>query len=365
MNDKSLKYTRVRGTVKTTEDNQDVHNSIKALEKDGFVMFRNFFSEAAAAQAYSEINSFYQKDLEARRQQNIETSHWQGPAGYTILTEPTHLMIDVYTKSPALDLMFEKFLTDPQTKPALEMLTGPHIKLRGYNVRRMTGSYNPPPAHEWHRDSLGEIGFGILLTDVEPEENGATSFVPGSHLFPYCPRWNNLFYVPTHFASWLVERAPINRILGKKVLQNHTGAHGKRGDAYIFINDTWHGRQPNLHGKEAMVVLIGAYPTDYNFPDKVTPPSAEILAKLPPNVAAAASTKLSKNTMNDTILRRMIRRRESVGLFTLWRGAQLERRLIGLISNLIGFDTHFIMHPYHATVYRLKKFYRQLFPKTK
>jgi putative 2OG-Fe(II) oxygenase len=316
-----------------TDETENLNQTVQTLERDGFVMFKNFFDSALAESAHKQMESLYSKDLQARREQGIKEARWNGPSGVSVLTEPTHLMIDAYTKSPALDQMFEKFLTDPKTKPVIEKLAGPHIKLRGYNVRRMTGAFDPPPSHEWHRDSTGEFGFGILLTDVEPGENGATAFVPGSHLFPYCPRWNNLFYTPPKVLPSLVKKAIFNKLLGKKVLKNHTGASGKKGDAYIFINDSWHGRQPNLHGKESMVVLIGAYPTDYEFPDKVTPPPAEILAKLPPNLAAVASCKLPVNEMSDTILRRMVQNRQPIGFLTLWRAARLERRLVVFLSD--------------------------------
>lgn len=302
------------------------------LEKDGFVFLRQLFSPEQAEKAHQEIESCYQKDLQAREQQKTKTSHWEGPCGHSVLTRPSHLLIDAYAKSPTLDEMFEKFLTSPETQPLIERLAGKNIKLRGYNIRRMTGAYDPPPAHEWHRDSLGEFGFGILLTDIEPDTNAATSFVPGSHLFPYCPRWNNLFYIPETVMPFLSRFAFFNNLLAKKALKGHTAAFGKKGDAYIFINDTWHGRQPNLNGKESMVVLIGAFPTEYNFPDKVVPPPSEVLDRLPPKLKEVASCKLPPNNVEDTILRRIIKKRQSTGMMTLWRFAQIERKIINAIS---------------------------------
>jgi putative 2OG-Fe(II) oxygenase len=309
-----------------------VDQKAKHLETEGFVTFENLFSSELATKAHDEINKWYQEDLQHRKAQNIEIEHWAGPVGHYVLTQPTHLMIDGYTKSPTLDLMFEHFLTSELTQPVIEKLAGKNIKLRGYNIRKMTGAYNPAPAHEWHRDSLGEFGFGILLTDIDPDENAATSFVPGSHLFPYCPRWNNLFYQPRWILSFFYKHNFFNRLLGKKVLKNATGAFGKKGDAYIFINDTWHGRQPNLHGKEGMVVLIGAFPTEYNFPDKVTPTPEKVLKLLPPNLRNVASCQLPPNEPTDTILVRTIRNRSQIGLFTLWRAAQIERKLANIIS---------------------------------
>lgn len=328
-----------------------IEENAAQLEANGFVMLKGLFSSSEAQQAHQELETCYQKDLQARAEQKNKSSHWKGPCGHTVLTHPSHLLIDVYTQSPTLDQMFEKFLTHPETQPLLEKLAGKNIKLRGYNVRRMTGKFDPPPAHEWHRDSLGEFGFGILLTDIAPDTNAATSFVPGSHLFPYCPRWNNLFYIPETVLPWLTRFSFFNKRLSRQVLQGHTGAYGKKGDAYIFINDTWHGRQPNLHGQETMVVLIGAFPTDYEFPDQVIPPPADILNQLPPAVRGIASTQLPRNEYADTILRRTIANRKKTGMATLWRAAQIERKII----NVLSLPYAFFNRIYLATKYRLSK----------
>ena len=66
----------------------------------------------------------------------------------------------------------------------------------------VTGSYDPGPMpslpkevtlpHDWHRDSPGEFGIGIFLSDVPDGGNGGTALMRGSHLFPYCPRWQAL-----------------------------------------------------------------------------------------------------------------------------------------------------------------------------
>ena len=310
----------------------ELAKNISKLEADGFVMLKNFFNANDAQKAHDELNHWYNLDTKYRAENNVDVEMFNSPAGTFVLTKPSHLMIDAYGKSPTLDSMFEKFLSDKSTQPLIEALAGKNIKLRGYNIRKMTGAYNPPPAHEWHRDSLGEFGFGILLTDVGPDENAATSFVPGSHLYPYCPRWNNLFYQPRWILPFFYKNNFFSKLLGKHFLKNATGAFGKKGDAYIFINDTWHGRQPNLHGHQSMVVLIGAFPTDYVFPDKVTPPSKDILNQLPPHLKAVASCELPPNNPTDTILRRTIANRLEIGVFTIWRAAQIERKIANIVS---------------------------------
>ena len=111
-------------------------------------------------------------------------------------------MIDAYGKSPALDKIVDLILTDPTSSAVLRKMVGANVKFRGYNIRLMTGNYDPGPRpslpteltlpHDWHRDSPGEFGIGIFLSDVPAGGNGGTALMRGSHMFPYCPRWNTL-----------------------------------------------------------------------------------------------------------------------------------------------------------------------------
>ena len=302
------------------------------LEKNGFVTIKKIIDPLLAERAHREIEAWYARDLADRSARGTETHNHIGPAGLTVLTAPSHLMIDAYLKSPALDQIFETILTHPMSAKVIENLAGKNIKLRGYNIRRMTGAYDPAPAHEFHRDSYGEFGFSILLTDVGPGTDAATSFVRGSHLYPYCPRWNCLFPMIYRGLGIFLRLNIFNHILRRSIADRETSGYGERGDFTIFINDVWHGREPNSNGKQSMVVLIGAFPTEVPFPDKVVPPSPEILAQLPPHLRSAASCQLPPNTSKDTILYRMHRDRLPIGTMSLWRFAQVERKLADALS---------------------------------
>jgi hypothetical protein len=308
---------------------------IEALRRDGFAMLPGFFDDGAAAKAHAELEAWYARDLEERRQAGYTDPHFKGSTGHTVLTRPTHLMIDAYTKSPTLDAMFETALTDATAGAVLKALTGGRIKLRGYNVRRMTGAHNPYPAHEWHRDSLGEIGFGILLTDVEPEENGATAFIRGSTKFPYDPRAKAMLTSGYEGLAPLRWIAPCNHLLRNQVEKQATGGAGKRGDFYFCINDVWHGRQPNLHGRESMIVLIGAFPTEYPFPDDVRMPPEEIVRQLPPALATAVRHDQPGNDPQATILKEMVANRPAEERFSLFHLARLERAAADAISSRV------------------------------
>jgi putative 2OG-Fe(II) oxygenase len=317
--------------------NENPQALARALEEDGFVFFRDFFPEALVDRAKEEIESLYREDLAERARQEVDAPHFKAERWNSILTKPSHLMLDIYGKSPAFDAMTEHFLTHPVSAKVLQALAGENIKFRGYNVRRMTGAYDPSPVpgdpssipHEWHTDSPGEFCIAFLLTDVPGSDNSATALLPGSHTLPYCPRWNCLFSLNgTYTGSSLAIRYNLfNKQLGKKMFRKATGAYGKRGDAYIFINDIWHGRQPNLHAQQAMISMIGAFPTDFPYPDAVPPPSDAVLASLPPNVRAAAGQTLPANKSPNGILHRLSHKERKPPFLSLLHLAQLERKL--------------------------------------
>lgn len=309
--------------------------AVASVRRDGFVHFPGLFPAELAARAHDEILAWYQRDREERVRLGVSEPRHEGVAGVTILTRPTHLMLDVYGRSPALDSMFETLLGDPGFGHVLRNVAGERIKLRGFNVRLMTGEWDPPPAHEWHRDSPGEIGLGILLTDVEPGVAGATALVPGSHEFPYDPRQKTLFPGPYAGLRQLAHFNPFARLLARSVLGPATGAAGSRGDAYFFVNDTWHGRQPNLRGACSMVVLIGAFPTEFPYPDEVPLPTAEVRAALPPRVAEALRQDQLPNADRTSYLHQLLAERARRPEPLLFRLARYERAFADVVSSAV------------------------------
>jgi hypothetical protein len=274
----------------------DARELSDTLRADGFVFFRDFLPVEEVDDARREIEALFVRDLEERAAQGVVEPHYDSSSGHSVLTRPTHLLLDLYGKSPALDRLFERILTDPASSAVLSDLAGGAIKLRGYNCTRLTGEHDPRPTdgpaanpHEWHRDSFGEFGFGIFLTDFAEPDQGTTSLMRGSHVYPYCPRWNCLFGPPYHNGDPVfLSFNPFSRLLARTLRRRMTGAYGRRGDFYIFINDTWHGREPNTRGHKGLRVLIGAFPCDIEYPDPVTPMQSDVLVKLPPAVREVA-----------------------------------------------------------------------------
>jgi hypothetical protein len=320
---------------------------VERLQRDGFVFFRDFFPPELADRARTELLRWYALDQEDRTRRQITHTVHHGPAGETHRTASTHLLIDAYAKSPALDQMVDRILTDPASAHVLERMAGKHIKFRGYNIRLMTGKYDPahsyPPycaiPHEWHRDSCGEIGIGLFLTDVPEGGNGGTALLPGSHVYPYCPRWHALlsktYYVGLvrlRGVENLARFTLFNRLLAKRLMKNAREATGVRGDFFFFYNDTWHGRWTNLHGRQSMIVLLGAFPTEFPFPDKVTPPPADVLARLPESIQRCATAEQPNNTSTDTILHWMLANRRRLWPPDLFLLAHLERRFIDAVN---------------------------------
>jgi Phytanoyl-CoA dioxygenase (PhyH) len=319
------------------------------LEGKGFYLFRDFLDRDLVEKARLEIVEWLETDLHERRMSgSIEAWH-TGSAGTSILTNPTHILLNAYAKSPALDQLVEKILTDSFTEGVLKKLAGDHIKFRGYNAQRMTGAPDPRPSvgvaanpHEWHRDSPGEFGIALFLEDVPGPNNGATSLVPGSHYYPYCPRWNCLFGPPYQTKkgklglSWFLRFNVANRLLGRRVVKNATGAYGKQGDLYFFINDVWHGREPNTHGRSGLKIMIGAFAADDPFPDTVVPPDEATLAKLPPRVRRSAGQQYPTcSSGNDSILKRLRVRQSQTSPTLIFSLARLERRFADAVSSIV------------------------------
>ncbi|MGC3966256.1 MAG: phytanoyl-CoA dioxygenase family protein [Pirellulales bacterium] len=255
-------------------------------------------------------------------------------------------VVDIYGYSPALEAMVERVLTDPVASAVLEKAVGKHFKIRGYNLRRMDGSLDPltdgPQAvpHVWHRDWRGEFGISILLSDVPEPNNSGTCFVPGSHLWPYCPRdntvlstWNVLRTNKLRLLSKLMHKLSLftNR-LARRRMTDVVESTGEAGDVFYFFNDTWHGRNPNLHGRQTTVLFLGLFPTEFPFPDDVKLPPAEVLATLPPRFRQAVRHDQPVNQGRDSLAHWVLDNQQPVRWFDLFHLVRLERRLFDVLA---------------------------------
>jgi hypothetical protein len=321
---------------------------LKNLERDGYVAVRGFLDKGLVARARADISALYVLDRQERQQRNDDGPLFTHGTTTSVLTEPSHLLLGLPGKSAALDECYERIFTDPGTSALLCGIAGRNLKLRDVNCRLMTGTrdegdfLNPP--HEWHRDSPGEFCIAVFLEAAEEGANAATAILPGSHRFPWCPRWNALFGEPFYVnrqggrgIAKLTRMNPFSRLFHKIFMRDRTGIVGQPGDFYIFLNDTWHGRTPNLHGGRTMIVMAGAFPTEFAFPDDPATFSKGALDRLPPRYRQYASRELPANPDRNSYIHRMLRERRRDHPASLFWWVRKEHDLIARLS--VGLTT--------------------------
>lgn len=208
----------------------------------------------------------------------------------------------------------------------LKFIGGENLKLRGYNSRRMNGPLNYS-AMEWHRDNVGEFTIGIVLSEAEDSNDSATCYIPGSHLYPYCPFTSAQFAMPVPIPERPLWERFFSSRLERKTTAQARDAIGKPGDIYIFLGDLWHGRRPNHVGNNDVVFFIGLFPSEIPFPShaKVDIPPDEVLAKLPLSLRKVVDFRNTPANQNkDSYYYQMQKEKISYGFFSLWNFARLE-----------------------------------------
>lgn len=314
----------------------------EVLLQNGYIVLSNILDIDTVEKARIELDQWFQEDLDSRQENNVIEAHYpDGPFGHTILTEPAHLALNVYTKSHNFDSLIEKVFSSEEVKNVIEAWSGPNYKVSSVNIRYMTGAINPPPAHELHRDDPGSMNIGIMLTDVEEGDNGATAVVPGSHWSALDPRWDCLFEEPFRlknesahaglkmFLNWNI----FNRLLKKKTLKPLTGIFGKQGDVYFFANgEVWHGRLPNMYNKRAMICLMGLRAVDAENVHASTAIPKEVLDKLSTALTKILVGPFEINNPDNTLRHHIYSTRKSLSVFSLQYWAKLERKWAEWIS---------------------------------
>lgn len=319
-----------------------IKKETEILMRDGYVVIKDILPQDEVEKARQEMDKWFQKDVLARQENNINEAHYpEGPFGHTILTEPSHLALNVYNKSPHFDALLQKVFSSEKVKSLVEAWNGPGYKVSCVNIRYMTGAINPPPAHELHRDDPGSMNIGIMLTDVEEGDNGATAVVPGSHWFTVDPRWDCLFEEPFRLKknparsglNMFMKFNIFNNKYKKKALKSLTGVFGKQGDVYFFANgEVWHGRLPNMHNRRAMICLIGLHAVDAEIASAPPTIPESTLTELPPDFAKALAGPFVINDPKNTMLEHIYSTRKPCSKFSLAYWSKKERKLAEWIS---------------------------------
>lgn len=307
---------------------------ISEFERDGFCKFSGLLDPALVAKARAEVDSLFDRDLEERRISGNQDYYNTGVAGRTHLIPEQHTMFEAFGKSPALDAIFDFIFSDPLTVSVAEHAGGKFQKMRGYNIRRMTGAPDPM-GMEYHRDNTGEMTWLLILTDIESMDDAATGLIPGSHRFPYCPWKNTLMPMRQYAGVKLFTRWNVfGNLMRRRIKRTATSTAGKAGDFCLMGADVWHSRTPNVRGKKSIVVLVGMFPSEIEFPPHGGPSEAtpEVMQRLPASVQARFAHANMPANDKTSYFYRMMDERLSMGVVSLWRFAYLERRISDAVS---------------------------------
>lgn len=140
-----------------------------------------------------------------------------------------------------IHFLINKIFSNKELHDMLINLLGINFKIWQINFRK---SAPGDSGLDLHQDSKGELGLCLILDD-NPNGDGSTIFIPGTHLFK--KRMIDLkVSAPKNFFKYVM-------FLFKKL-------KGKKGDIAVFFNRTWHGRASNKTNKNFDVILIGLIP---------------------------------------------------------------------------------------------------------
>src|SRR6185369_6144781 len=155
--------------IKTAEVSASVSQEFERLKQkileDGFVVLRGFFPVAQADQARTEMDGWFDLDLQERKevgedkQASAEWHHFESSAGQSDLSRYAHGLNNCWGKSPMLDQMIEKLITDPVLETLFRAIGGSNYLLLSLFCRRMTGERDRQnhglTGQRWHRDGKG------------------------------------------------------------------------------------------------------------------------------------------------------------------------------------------------------------------
>lgn len=311
------------------------------LKTNGLVFIRNFIPVADAIEIRKSIENSVQNDLREREQVQKIYGRFEGSVGITHNNQGKHIIADYFGRSSKLDEAVGKIFEDENVSCLLKFIGGDNLKLRGYNTRRMNSVFDYS-AMEWHRDNLGEFTIGIVLTESGQSNDSSTCYIPGSHLYPYCPFAEAQFVMPHPIPMRPLHERFFSTLLEKKTTESAQDAIGKPGDIYIFLGDLWHGRRANFVGNNDVVFFVGLFPSEIPFPShsEVNIPSEEILSQLPQALRRVVDFRNTPpNKDQSSYIYELQKQKKSYGFFSLWNWVKLEIRFWKKANDLFA-DLH-------------------------
>jgi len=167
--------------------------------------------------------------------------------------------------------LFRELYAHPQVLEVVEAVMGSDMRASMVNARDVpphTGvrmSFHMDSDKGRHRDDKGYIAAtAIWMLDPFTVENGATAFVPGSHLLGKSPKQVLADLNASHPDEIIVE--------------------GQAGDVLVFNGHCWHAGRPNITGDHRRALLVHYLRADVPRPENRR-------QHLDPESAASLSTR--------------------------------------------------------------------------
>ncbi|MDD9901184.1 MAG: phytanoyl-CoA dioxygenase family protein [Alphaproteobacteria bacterium] len=324
------------------------------VEKDGYFIIEDYFPLDDVMSVRKELEAIMDADVAHREENKLGVRRFTEEGNtYSTLTPVIHSIMHSLWQSPGLRTFFERVFTDPEIKEFTRRVIGERFRIRADIVRRATGAndyiddFQIP--HQWHRDSTGEFAFGIFFDDFSPDLSGGTGVMKGTHWRGYSPQFDFVFsdnclagqkYVHDKrkrikFLNPVVEKmCVINSRFKDQFRDSRVELKGRPGGLYFFLNETWHGRMPNIHGGKNMLVRWGGFASEFAFKDDRPLPGPTSI--LPPVVAQHYQPDQAPNTDPTTLLQRMrAAQEEDRNKMNMAKAAYWEKQTARFISHTI------------------------------
>jgi non-haem Fe2+, alpha-ketoglutarate-dependent halogenase len=207
---------------------------INSLKSEGFVSF------GRAPLSSQETDELIQLSRDTVDRLSPDHPHFSSCGSLTLALKclPQH--------HPRIAELLDSVFSNPDIQSVLKSVLGSGYKIWQINFRRAMpgdrGLY-------LHQDSLGEFGLVILASEGSDGE-GATIFLPGSHL------------VQKTMKDWKIEIPPY---LLMKIRNLFTPLIGKVGDVAFFFHRTWHGRYSNASNSPHDCIMMSFFPPGASF----------------------------------------------------------------------------------------------------